>query len=717
MVLALLTQLILAAPFVEAERWSPDSLGGLVSPWEVAVSPSEDLVAIVDGRGRVQLMEADSGEIRWMVPVVRSTGGAQGLASFGPRGLAVAVRADRQHEMRIVVLNTRDGTIEPLGSAPIDSRVVDIRWTDEGHVITRTRERPTERELGDQLVERTWGGGSTHRNLGAWTGYPKVKASAANRVLVDATRYGLEAARSRRSELQIKPRLEVWDDRWDKSTARKLRSCPEWSPIVRISADGHRAYSQGKVRCTWDLDSGELDAAWEVPEMPWWSALSPDGKRVVERHGKGSKRYGVVRDVITGSWSYQIPELQGAAFTNENSLLVWTDHRLELRNLADGEVRWSVPLDGEVSDVKMSKDARAILVVERMSETSGLRVRVLGPDGTPRAIVSDVEEIRSTSIGGRRLLLQVRQDHLQVVDLHAPVTPRQPAHLASVSVLRVDDRGRVLSGDAEGQVLVRSKGAEPRAWRRAGEVRDARFDGDEVVWLSSVGQYQATKWFVHHSGPASAGRRPPMIAMGADAVLLTADGRRVVALHDTGPTVGTAGKGRHKRLPVWADTDGGPGPDPELAVLLPGTELVLAPSYVKRPKAALVWAASKREPSARYPLAMGSVVDVAADGQRLVVAAADGGGRVFRLKGGTEPVDLAVVDAPGGTCCVGVGGETVVLAAAKGEVHVYSAISGDLEQTLVPSLGGVTTQVAVSSDGRWITVSSETGEIVLFQRE
>lgn len=701
--LALLAQVAVAGPFEPASEWLPGTLGGLPPPWEVAVSPSEDMVAVLDGAGRVTLADADDLEVRWQVPLAFSDRPAHGTLAFGPRGLAVAA-GPRDGAVRVAILDPRDGRLQALGRTPEGARVLDLRWTADGDLLTRTREPDGDNPI-DSLVERTWGPSPTERLLGTWFRHRRYTGSDTERVFVDVTARSLD----RSGNLSMDVRYRVWDDPWDPSSARPLNDCPEWSEVVHVSADGRLAYTMGRIRCIYDLDDGEV-VAWETRQVPFWSALSPDGQRVVERHGKGGRRYGVVRNTADGKVQLELDDMEGAVFTRDAGLVVWTSHRLSARNLANGSTRWSLPLDGEVVDLVVAPDAGSYALVERVSDVR-VRVRVIGADGAVRAVVDDVQGVRGFSPGGRLLLLNARSDHLATVDLRAPRSSGPPTHRAIVTALRIDDRGEVVSGDDEGRVRLAS-GTGVSAWQVPGGVEDLAWAGDELVAISAQPgptPEEPVVWRVSRWALDDAPRKPTIIAEDVLGALLLDGGEDVVVFTPEGAEVGPSGRGRSRELLEWGGR--GLGPDPDLAVAMPGRPRVISVLDSGKADKAASWALNRKGPIGNYPVALGRPVAVAAGSKRVAVLDRQGGGRVFKLDGGGA-VELA---APGGRgqppCCVAMSDEVVVIGTGRGTLRVHDAATGDLLQTLDPHFGATVSAVAVSPGGGWIAVGSDGGEL------
>lgn len=696
-----------AGPYAAVERWEPGTLGALPTPWVVAADPTESSVAVLDASGRLTLVDAHSLHVRWQVPFVLGDGKVAGDLRFGPRGLAVVAGA-RDEPLRVAIVEPQTGRIEPLGRTPSGAVLLDLRWLDDGDVLTRTRE-PDPTSPIDGLHERRWGPEPTEREVGAWDTHRRVRAADSDRVFVDATSRHLD----RSGRLDLKVAYRVWDNPWDPTTARPLKACPEWSETVRVSADGRVAYTMGQVRCVYDLDGGDV-VAWETKRAPFWSSLSPDGARVVERHGSGGRRQGVVRSTRNGEVLLELGDLDGAVFTRDDGLITWSSHRLRSMSLIDGAVRWTVPLDGEVVQVQPAPDARSIALVEQVRADSGARVRVIGHDGSVRATLDDIEGVRGFSHGGRLLFVSVRSDHLGVVDLRDPVAPTPGAHRAGVTALHLPQAGGVLSGDAEGLVRWAHEG-QLRAWGASGEVRDLVLDANEVVALTAVEDPDdGTTGFSVLRQPVDDARLGKRATVASDALQarLTRDGKEVLVFSREGATQGPAGRGRAKSLPGFVGRDGGVGPDPETVVVVPGRTRFLAALQGDAGDKAYAWSFSRRGPVSAYGLGIGHPAMIATDGRRVVVLDARGSGKAF--DGGGHS-DLVVPDG-GALCCVAVGGGVIAVATERGAVHVFSSHDGDRIETLSPDFSSEPSAVAVSHDGARIAVGSEGGEVVVFAR-
>ncbi len=696
-----------AGPYREVQRWDPGTLGALPSPWVFAVDPSDARVAVLDASGRVTLADARTLEVLWQVPVARGEAPVLGDLAFGPSGLAI-VAGPRDDALRVAVLDPETGRIEPRGRTPEGAQLLELRWLDDGDLLTRTRE-PDAGSPVDGLHERRWGPQPLEREIAAWIPARRYPARRAPRVFVDTTVRRLD----RGGQLDVKIQYTVWDDPWDPRSARPLKPCPEWSESIHVSDDGRMAYTMGQIRCVYDLDSGEV-VAWETRQVPFWSALSPDGALVVERHGRLGRRYGVVRDARTGEQRFELDDVDGAAFTVDGGLAVWGNYRLRIVNLADGAPRWSVPLDGDVVEVHVSDDGGAVALVERVVADQEPRVRVFSANGRLLATVDDVARVRGFSDGGQLLLLQVRRDHLGVVDLRDPAPPGTSAHRAGVHVLRIDDEGVVLSGDDEGRIR-RGQGDDVATWRMRGEVRDLVRLGEEILALavepmSDEGPYV---WRLARQ-PMLLDRRGRDVTIARDArnAWLTLDGREVLVFDGKGPSIRTAGKGKPREVPAFAGRDGGLGPDPERIVMVPEKDRFVAPLDGEVSDRAHAWSLTKRLPVATYAIGMGAPTYIAADGKRVVLVDDRGAGRVFD---GTGAVELALTSA-GEPRGVAVGGGVVAMATSRGMLHIFDALDGDLVQTLDLRLASEPSSVAIAPRGDLIAVGADGGQIVVLQR-
>ncbi|TVQ94922.1 MAG: hypothetical protein EA397_00260 [Deltaproteobacteria bacterium] len=707
MLLLLLAVMAFAEPFHEAERWSAGTLGALTLPWVVASDDSDELVAVLDGAGRVTLYDAGRQQVRFRVSVVRATSGVVGAVSFGPRGLAV-VAGPRDGELRVAILDPQTGRLEALGRTPAGARVLDLRWLETGELLTRTRE-PDPSTPVDGLFERRWGPKPSGREVGAWFPHRRVKSARSDRVFVDTTTRSLD----RGGRLAIKVNYQVWDDPWDPSSARRLKSCPEWSEVVHVSEDGRMAYTMGQIRCVYDLDEGEV-IAWETKQAPFWSAIAPDGSTVVERHGRVGRRYGVVRAATTGEVLLELDDLEGATYTPDAGLLVWGAERLRVVNLADGAVRWSVPVHGSIQAVHPAPDAGAFAVVER--EQGRTQLRVIGNDGRVRATLPDVRGFRGFSATGKLLFVEARPDHVAVLDLRSPVPPPPTAHLAPISALVVDDRGVVLSGDEEGRFR-RAREHRAAVWTMQGEVRGLALDDSEVVALAVEPQTEEGPfaWRVARQPLRAEDRgRDALVARDAPEALLASDGSDVLLLGEFSAALAPAGRGRARSLPRWVGRDGGPGPDAETAVRVPGRDRVIAVARDEVGDRAYAWSWTKTAPVATYALGLGTPRIVAADARQVLVLDARGSGRIFggEAKGG---VDLALTGSSE-LCCGAIGGGTVALVTSRGVLHLYLADTGAHHQSFELRLRADPTAVAVSPGGRFVAVGSEAGDVVLFRQ-
>ena len=720
MILALLASQVLAqsGPYDLEQVWRPGTLGALPPPWTAVTNPTEDAVAVLDGQGRVTLIDATSLEVRWQVPLVVGEGRVRGELSFGPGGLAVAAGA-LDEAVRVAIIDPSDGRITPLGRTPEGARILDLTWLDGETLRTRSREDEPDNPI-DLLMERTWGPEPTEREVSAWIPGRRYESPNGGRAFIDVTERGL----SRSGGLEIDVRYRVWDDPWDPATARPLKDCPEWSETVHVSDDGRLAYTMGQVRCVYDLDDGEV-VAWETKQVPFWSALAPDGQQVVERHGRSGRSYGVIRDTHTGEVISDLPGMREARFTGASTLLVWTDYRLEMVSLADGSKRWGVPLDGDVVDVQVAPNAGSIIVAERVADGGRLRLRILGPDGTARGLVDDVDGIFGFSEGGRRLLVRVRFDALGVVDLRSPGTSGPRTHHAGLRAVQVDDACQIASGDDEGRVRW-ARGETSRTWTVPGEVVDVRFVGDEVITLTveeppdpERGQEpseEPNRWRVERRAVDGDGpRRPPVVGEGFRGGRITPDGQSVILLGgEEGDVLAPAGRGRTQTLPDWA-SKGGVRPSPTaFEPDVEGDRLIAVPD-TRTADQALAYSFGRVRPAGRYPLKLGRPEVVAVSDRRVAVLSARGGGRVFRREGGGA-VDLASVDGGEAACCAGLGGGILAAVFDQDVVFVFDATNGDVVQRLDPGFAARLSAVAVSPRGDCIAVGSEGGELATWKR-
>lgn len=713
-----LSMLAHAGPYAADQVWQPRTLGALPPPWTAVASPSEDAVAVLDGEGRVTLFDADSLSVRWQVPFVLGEGPVRGELSFGPGGLAVAA-GPRDEAVRVAIIDPADGGLTPLGRAPDGSQILDLTWIDAGNLQTRSREPQADNPI-DMLVERTWGSSPTERELDAWIPSRRYGSASARRVFVDVTQRGL----SRSGALEIDVRYRVWDDPWNPKSARPLKDCPEWSETVHVSDDGRLAYTMGNVRCIYDLDSGDV-VAWETKQVPFWSALSPDGSKVVERHGKSGRSYGVVRNSRTGEVLFELPGMREARFTSASGLLVWDDYRLEMRNIADGSKRWSVPLDGDVADARVAPDAGSVVLAERVSSDGRLRLRILGPDGKLRGILDDVDGIHGFSPGGRRLLTRTRGDAIGVVDLQNPGSSGPRTHQAGLRALDVDDACQLASGDDEGRVRW-SRGETSRTWNVPGEVVDIVVADGEIVSLTveeppraGPGEEEVdepNRWRVDRRAVDGDGpRRPPVIGEDFRGGRLTRDGQSAVLLGGAaGDVLAPAGRGRGRTLPPWSGK-GGEGPDPTAFATVPGESRIVAVPASRVASQAQGYDFDREKPVGRYPLKLGRPELVTVSERRVAVMGPNGAGRVFRREGGGA-VSLASVDGGDGICCSGLGGGVLAVVRSRDVVFVHDATNGDLVQTIDPGFAARLSAVAVSPKGDCIAIGSEGGELATFKR-
>lgn len=705
MILCLLAALAFGAPYQEVERWTPGTLGALGSPWVVVSDDSDQRVAVLDGSGRVTLYDARTRAIAWQTRVVRAQSGVVGSLAFGPGGLAV-VAGPRDGELRVGVLDPSSGSFEALGRTPSGARLLDLRWLRDGDLLTRTRE-PEEGTPVDGLHERRWGPSPTEQEVGAWFPHRRVKATGSDRVFVDTTTRSLD----RGGRLAMKIQYQLWEDPWDPSSARALKPCPEWSEVIHVSQDGRMAYTMGQIRCVYDLDSGDV-VAWETKQAPFWSVLSPDGSKVVERHGRVGRRYGVVRDTRTGEVALELEDLEGAAFTPDAGLVVWGAERIRTVNLSDGKPRWSVPVRGEVISVHPSPDAGAIALLEEVDGV--INVRVIGAGGEERVALADVRGIRGFSPSGKLLFTEVRHDHLAVIDISSPPTFDPTAHRAPITALVVDDLGVVLSGDEEGRFR---RGREQRAsaWTMEGEVRGIASAGDEVVALAMEPQTEEGPftWTVARQplGADSRGR-DALVARDAPDALLSHDGKDVLLIGEVSAALAPAGRGRGRSLVTWTGRDGGPGPDGEVAVWIPGRDRIVAVARNEVGDRAHAWSWTKSSPVATYALGLGTPRIVAADARQVLVLDSRGSGRVFGgEKGG---VDLALAGSSD-LCCAAIGGPVAAILTTRGALQLFDTQTGALHQSIEPRLRSAPSKVSVSPSGRHVVVGSEGGEIVLYR--
>lgn len=710
MILAL-TLLAHAGPFELEQRWLPGTLGALPPPWKAVAAPSGDAVAVLDGRGRVTLLEPDTLAVRWQVPFVRGEGPVQGELTFGPAGLAVAA-GPRDEAVRVGIIDVDDGRIQPLGRTPEGALVLDLGWLDDGHLRTRSREPEAGNPI-DVLVERTWGDVPSEREVAAWIPARRVEAGDGSRAFVDRTSRSLNKSGS----LAVDVKYRVWDDPWDPGTARALKDCPEWSEVVHVSDDGRLAYTMGQVRCVYDLDSGEV-VAWETKQVPFWSSLSPNGAMVIERLGRGGRSYGAVRDTRTGEVRLQIEGLEGAVFTGDGSVLAWTTYRLQALTINGGARRWALPLDGEVASVQVAPSTGVIVLAERLADGGRLRLRLVSPQGKVLGAVDDVDGVAGFSESGRQLLVRARADALAVVNLTGPVRTAPRTHRAAVTALVVDDACQLASGDDEGRVRW-ARGQTSRTWEVPGEVRDVVLATGEIVTLSAenpADQEDPVRWRVDRRAPDGDGpRRPPVVGEGYLGGRLTPDGKRVVLLGGLRDDwLAPADKGRGRPLPVYADRDG-KSPDPARFATLPDRDRLVAIPASATADQAEAFSFDRVRPVGRYPMKLGQPERIGVSASRVVVIDGRGGGRVFKLDGGGA-VDLAAVDGGEGSCCVAVGESTVAAVRARDTVFVHDTASGDLLQSLDPGFSARITAVSVSPDGRCLAVGSEGGELGVWRR-
>ncbi len=664
-------------------------------------------MAVLDGDGRLTLAEADTLAVRWQVPFVDGEGPVRGQLAFGPKGLAVAA-GPRDGAVRVAILDPSDGRVSPLGRAPEGSQVLDLRWREDGSLLTRTREPAADTPV-DSLHERVWGDRPAAREIGAWFPHRRYQAASADRVFVDVTVRGLD----RGGRLEVDVRYRVWDDPWNPASARPLNDCPEWSDVVHVSADGRLAYTQGTIRCIYDLDEGDV-VAWETRQVPFWSTLSPDGALVVERHGQGGRRYGVVRDTRNGKVRMELEDLVGARFTRGGSLLVWTDHRLVLRRLADGATAWSLPLDGELRAVEVSPNAGAIAILEQIDPQARPRARVLDPEGEVLAVVADVEGIRGFSPDGGLLLLEARTDHLGIVDLDAPASSGLPTHRAALTRLWIGDDGTVVSGDEEGRVR-RAHGEAITAWQVPGEVHGLAAVDETLTTLSAdvPDDPEAPEiWYVSRWRPDDSPRRPTEVARDPRWAVLDPKGEQLLVFTPDAVVVGPPGK-RGRPAPAWGGRGG--GPVPRTVRFLPEGDRIVGIPDVASPRRAVAWSLDRPRAVGSYPLGLGTPDQVAVGRRRVLVLDGRGAGKVYQLDGGGA-VDLAAVDTGGGVCCGAVGGGIVVLGTDRGVLLVMDATTGDRVQSLDPGFVGRITAVAVSPSGDRIVAGSEGGELIRFSR-
>lgn len=714
-----LSLLVYAGPYSVDQVWQPRTLGALPPPWTASVSPSEDVVAVLDGAGRVTLIDASTLAVRWQVPFVVGDGPVRGELAFGPGGLAVAA-GPRDEAVRVGILDPQDGGLTPLGRAPDGSQILDLSWMGGDTLRTRSREPEADNPI-DVLMERTWGPSPTEREVAAWIPARRYTAARSERVFIDVTQRGL----SRSGGLQIDVRYRVWDDPWDPASARALKDCPEWSEVVHVSDDGRLAYTMGQVRCVYDLDSGEV-VAWETQQVPFWSALSPDGARLVERHGKAGRSYGVMRDTRTGEVLYDLPGMREAHFTPAGGLLVWDDYRLEMLDVANGERRWSVPLDGDVVDVQVAPDAGSVVLAERVSDDARLRLRVLDPGGKVRGLVDDVDGIYGFGEGGRRMVVRVRSDAVGIVDLREPGTSGPRMHQAGLRALVVDDDCQVASGDDEGRVRW-ARGGASRTWNVPGEVVDLLVVDGEIVTLSveeppdrepgdPPAEPEPNRWRIDRRAVDGDGpRRPPIVGEAFRGGRLTSDGQSVVLLGGPdGDVLAPAGRGRAQVLPDWASKQG-VGPSPAAFATVPGEPRIVAVPDTSTADQALGYSFGRTRPAGRYPLKLGRPEVVAASERRVAVIGPNGAGRVFKLEGGGA-VDLASVDGGDGTCCAAIGGGVLAVVRSRDVVFVHDATTGDLVQTLDPGFAARLSSVAVSERGDCVAIGSEGGELATWRR-
>jgi len=720
-VLLALSLLAHAGLYAEHQTWQPGTLGALPPPWTAVASPTEDSVAVLDGDGRVTLVDAETLEVRWQVPFVLGQGPVRGQLSYGPGGLAVAA-GPRDEAVRVAIIDPADGRLTPLGRAPEGAQILDLDWIDGSSLRTRSREPLADNPI-DMLMERTWGPSPTQREVSAWIPARRYVSTGSDRVFVDVTQRGL----SRSGGLEIDVRYRVWDDPWEPRSARPLKDCPEWSEVVHVSHDGRLAYTQGQVRCIYDLDDGEV-VAWETKQVPFWSTLSPDGSRVVERHGRSGRSYGVVRDTRTGQVQLELEGMKEARFTAGAGLLVWTDYRLEMISLGDGSKRWSVPLDGDVRDVQISPDASTVVLAEQVADDARLRLRILGADGKVRGLVDDVDGIYGFGDGGRRLLVRARFDALGIVDLRDPGHSGPRTHQAGLRALVVDDACQIASGDDEGRVRW-ARGETSRTWTVPGSVVDLVSVDDEIVTLSveeppeprtgeqpDADEVEPARWRVDRRAVDGDGpRRPPTIGEGFVGGRLTSDGEHAVLLGGPGrATLAPTGRGRADELPDWSGRDAA-GPRPDAFETVPGESRIVAVPDSSNASQALGYSFSRARPSGRYPLKLGRPELVAVSDRRVAVVGERGAGRVFKREGGGA-VDLASVDGGDDACCAGLGGGVLAVVRERDVVFVHDATNGDLVQTLDPGFAARLSLVAVSPGGDCIAVGSEGGELGVWRR-
>lgn len=716
--LIVLSLLAHAGPYAPQKAWQPGTLGALPAPWSAVASPSEDAVVVLDGDGRLTMVDATTLEVRWQVPFVVGDAPVRGQLAFGPGGLAVAA-GPRDQAVRVAILDPVDGRITPLGRTPEGALILDLDWIDGQNLRTRSREPEADNPI-DTLVERTWGPKPSEREISAWIFARRYASTGSDRVFVDVTQRGL----SRTGGLEIDVRYRVWDDPWDPASARPLKDCPEWSEVVHVSHDGRLAYTMGQVRCVYDLDEGEV-VAWETKQSPFWSTLSPDGSKVIERHGKEGRSYGVLRESRTGEVIRELQGMREARFTPGAGLLLWTDYRLEMVGLGDGKQRWSVPLDGEVADVQVAPDGQSVVLAERLADDARLRLRILGPDGKVRGLVDDVDGIQGFSEGGRRLLVRARFDALGIVDLRNPGHSGPRTHQAGLRAVVVDDACQIASGDDEGRVRW-ARGDTSRTWTVPGSVADLAVVDSEIITLSveeppdrqpgeeavdEPVRWRADRRAVDGDGP----RRPPTLGQDYTGGRLTADGEHAVLLGGPGPAIlAPTGRGREQALPTWAGRDAA-GPSPDAFEVMPGEERIIAVPASSNATQALGYSFSREKPAGRYPLKLGRPEVVAVSARRVAVVGERGAGRVFKRDGGGA-VDLATVDGGDGACCAALGGGVLAVVRDRDVVFVHDATNGDLVQTIDPGFAARLSIVGVSPKGDCIAVGSEGGELAVWKR-
>ncbi len=703
--------------YEETQVWRTETLGALERPWSTAMDESWRRLAVLSGDGRLTMLDLGTSEVLWQRSLVRSAKGpVVGSLAFGDNGLAV-MAGPLGESLEVELVDRDSGKSKSLGRTTPGAQVLQLGWEDNGVLVSRTRE-PEDGVPMDVIYERHWGKRQDVRELGVWSMAPRYVAKNSERAFVDETARGL----SRSGTLRVDVKYRIWDDLWDSRTARPLTDCPEWTDVIHVSDDGEVAYTMGQIRCVYRLKDGGV-VAWETKQIPFWSALSPDGSLVAERHGKGGRTYIALRQSQSGEVLQEFSGGQGARFIGSADIIVWSDYRLEQWIIGAASPAWSVPVDGEVVSVDVAPETGKILVTERVSDDAQARVRVLSKRGQQVGLIDDVDGVHQVADSGRYAVIRVRADALRILPLDNPGVSGPRVHQAAITALVVDDACHLVSGDDEGRVRW-ARGKTSRTWRVRGEVRDIVVRDGMVSTLSvdhpeSYGEGQTpppSQWRIDRRAvDGDAPRRPPVIGEGfADGLLLSSGEQAVLLNSELGNGLGSIARSKPQPLPAWkTSTDSGLRGD--LAVMIPEEEAILAVPHSSLKTEAAVYAFGRPKAGRRFPMSLGNPSVLAVSGKHVLVVGDEGQGVVFGRSGGSS-VSLDPGKTLKNPCCASLASGVGVLAEPSGNVVVFDPRSGQVEQRIKAALNSDVTTLAISPQGTCLAIGSESGEVSLWRR-